>query len=191
MKLISNTRRGQMMVEAMVASVVGVVGILGIVSLLTNSLVKSTQVGENFAATYLAAEGVEVVRSLVDENYTNGQMDPWDTIFADGVNIYEMQYDVSMSDFLATFGVSTYEFMNRISKNPSVITPLKKTAGGIYGYAGTPTPFSRIITLEYDKATTPFRIKITSRVTWVSRGQTLNVSMEDFAYDWRNYTQYP
>lgn len=188
------------MIEAMVASVVGVVGILGVIGLLTDSLGKSNEISDRFIATYLAGEGVEIVRNLVDENYTGGPLhNPlrWDKVFATGDNVYQMQYNVSFSDLLCT----THPADNvcesgsdiRISGIAADFVPLNKDSAGTYDYepGGIQTPFRRVIELRYDDTLAPYRLQIISRVTWRSHSQSRTVTMEDYTYDWRQYDLYP
>lgn len=190
---------GQMMIEAMVASVVGVVGILGVVGLLTDSLSKSNEISDRFIATYLAGEGVEIVRNLVDDNYTGGPLhNPlrWNDIFATGNNTYQMQYNTTFFDLLCTTHPATNVCEAgsdvRISGTAGDFIPIKKDSAGTYSYepGGTPTAFRRVIELRYDDTATPYRVQIISRVTWTAHGQSRTVTMEDFAYDWRRYNQY-
>lgn len=194
-----------MMIEAMVAAVVGVVGILGVVGLLTDSLSKSNQISDRFIGTYLAAEGVEIVRSLIDENYSNISGAPtWNgIIFPDGITEVQLQYNVSLADFtcevhgLDATGTasdgspcgshdSRKERVTSLTLYSDELGPMTKNSDGLYGYdvGGTITPFTRKIIL-ISESTAGFRAKITSEVTWVSRGRSNTVFMEDYAYNWR------
>ncbi len=199
------------MIEAMVAAVVGVVGILGVVGLLTDSLSKSNEISDRFIATYLAAEGVEIVRGLIDENYSNVVGVPsWNgSVFPDGTTEVQLQYNVSLADFVCeVFGIAAgdpapdgslcerhtdrKERVTSLVLYPDESSPVIKNADGLYGYeiGGTITPFTRKITLISD-STAEFRVKITSEVAWTSRGRSSSVFMEDYAYDWRCSGEYP
>lgn len=200
------------MVEAMVASVVGVVGILGVLGLLTNSMEKSREVSERFIATFLASEGVEIVRGLVDENYTNGTLiyTTWDNLFVDGQkSYYRMQYNVSLRDFtcghrdltdpaseasdgtLCSILSAGLVDRMKIVGATATTTPdplLFHSADNSYGYAvsgGTVTPFTRVVAITYDKTVAPYKIKFDSTVFWNSQSGPRTITMEDYAYDWR------
>ncbi len=190
------------MVEAMVASVVGVVGILGVLALLTNSMAKSREVSERFIATFLASEGIEIVRGLVDENYTNGTdpHTPWNGLFSEGRNDYQMQYDTSLRDFtcrsvgtsFASDGSTCVASVDS-EKIKTLLTPADSTpilfdpASKTYSYAagGTPTPFKRVITTIFVSGEPTKRIKFNSKVFWNSQSGPREITMEDYAYDWR------
>ena len=198
------------MIEAMVAAVVGVVGILGVVGLLTDSLSKSNQIGDRFIATYLAAEGIEIVRGLIDENYSNVAGVPsWNgAVFPDGTTEVQLQYNVSLADFTcevfdiavgdpAPDGSPCESHADRraratsLTLYPDEAGPMTRNSDGLYGYdpSGTVTPFTRKITLVSDSVA-GFSVKIVSDVTWASRGRSNSVFMEDYAYDWRCSGEY-
>lgn len=194
------------MVEAMVASVIGVVGILGVLALLTNSMAKSREVSERFIATFLASEGIEIVRSLVDENYTNGTSPytTWDNLFVDGQkSYYRMQYDVSLRDFSCVVKGSASDGTPCSTLPPGLTDRMKMVdvtatttpdpllfhpSDSSYSYAaagGTVTPFTRMVAITYDKTMAPYKIKFDSIVFWDSRSGPRLIEMEDYAYDWR------
>ena len=60
--------KGYVLVESVVAMTIVVVGLLGIFSLLSQSLSLNRVVGDRYVGTYLAAEGIEVVKNIIDNN---------------------------------------------------------------------------------------------------------------------------
>lgn len=69
---IIKENRGSLIVESMVATTLVVVGILGIMSLLSRSSKLSHYASHSFQATYLAAEGIEVVKNILDTDIARG-----------------------------------------------------------------------------------------------------------------------
>jgi hypothetical protein len=69
---IFKNRSGQVLVETMVALGVATVGIMGIVSLLAQSVATAKFVGDQYVASYLAAEGIENAKFAIDSNVLNG-----------------------------------------------------------------------------------------------------------------------
>lgn len=67
-------RRGQTVMEMVVALGILTTGFLGIVTLLNNSLGLHRVVADNYKATYLASEGIELVRNIITENVENGSL---------------------------------------------------------------------------------------------------------------------
>ena len=61
-----HSRRGQTLVEALVALSILTTGFFGIVSLLTKSFQLNRTTMNDTQATYLAAEGIEIAKNLID-----------------------------------------------------------------------------------------------------------------------------
>ena len=73
------SRNGQSLIEAMVALSVLTVGFMGILTLLSKSFFYGRQVSDTMKATYLAAEGIEITKNLIDHDVTlalEGKTDP-------------------------------------------------------------------------------------------------------------------
>lgn len=164
--------KGQLLIESIIAISLIVIGLLGIFSLLSQSLGLRRVVSERYIATYLAAEGIEVVKNMIDTNYvaTNGA-GPWNT----GLNTpgdYEVQYN---SDSLLPDQDRNFNY------DPT---------NGIYSYepGGNPTAFKRKITISYPGCPAPNcenHMQVNSLVTWVTRGGgVFDVNLEDHFYDW-------
>src|SRR3990167_8160497 len=81
---------GQVLVESIIAITIAVVGLLGIFSLLSRSLSLNRVVSDRFVAAYLAAEGVEIVKNLIDNNILAGN--PWNEGLSSG------NYEADASD---------------------------------------------------------------------------------------------
>lgn len=67
----AKNRSGQVLVETMVALSVATVGILGTMSLLAQSMASAKFVGDQYVASYLAAEGIENVKFEIDSAVMN------------------------------------------------------------------------------------------------------------------------
>src|SRR3989338_8190490 len=80
---------GQSLIEAMVAIGIIVFGILSTLGLLSRALSLNRVVSDQFTATYLAAEGIEVVKNLIDANIIQGR--PWNNGFTTGG--FEIDYN--------------------------------------------------------------------------------------------------
>ena len=168
---LKNDSSGQTLVEVMVALFVLVAGFLGILSLLSQSLALSKTVNNETIATYLASEGIEIARNLVDHDmyqHLAGLGTGWGTCFGLSGGDYELDYTTtncpppfySPSDFL--------EF---------------DPATNMYGYnGGSPTPFTRLIRVTPDSAN---ELTVDSIVSWSTGPFTSqNVTLEDVFYNW-------
>lgn len=156
--------KGQALIETMVALSVISVGLLGIFALLSSSLGFNRLVSERHIATYLAAEGIELVKNLIDTNVINDKS--WNSNIGQGD--YEIDYhDTALSSWNDKF-------------------LLYDVAGGFYGYvSGVETKYKRKITIkaldaEFDQ------MQVNSIVRWAGRGGAeFEVNLEDRFYNWR------
>ncbi len=168
----SHSRSGQSIVEAMIAISLLLVGFLGTITLINRSVGLTRVVADTYVGTYLAAEGIEVTKSLIDANYIA------DRPFSDGFALcatkcdWEMQYD------------STWEAgrpADYVGK-----TFWYDPTNGRYSYDpfGTETTFTRKVTVALG-GPTGNQLTVTSRVEWKARGGgTSAVTLEDRFYDW-------
>jgi hypothetical protein len=161
---MKNRRQGQALVEAIVAIGVLSVGFLGIFTLVSQSLGLNRVVADNYTGTYLASEGIEVVKNIIDSNLIAGRA--WNAGLANGD--YEAQFD------------STSLSANQNRKI------LFDPATRLYGYsavAGIQTPFTRTIRIENLSAN---EIRVNSIARWTSRGGgNFDANVEDHFYNWR------
>ncbi len=164
------------MIESAVAVSIGLVGLLGFLYLLTQSIGIARDAGTKLTATYLAAEGVEAVKGIVDMNHVADRA--WNTGLDDDTG-YGIQYDST-----ALLGGITHAGTDYGS------VPLKyDSTSGLYGYdSGTGTPYQRSITIANLRGSEELRV--VSTVTWAMRGGgTDSVSVEEHFFDWRPATK--
>ena len=153
-----------MLVEALVALSILVVGLLGIVTLLARSLGLSRVVADNYVGMYLASEGIEVAKNILDGNVINRRA--WNHGFADGA--YEVDY--ASQSLAPIFGAPrTFSF---------------DPATHLYSYgAGTETSFRRTVGVRLIGGD---QVAVSSTVLWETRGGgTFNIVLEDHFLNWR------
>jgi len=158
---IKNRESGQLLIESMVGIGIAIVGLLGVITLLSKSVGINRVVSQQFSANYLAAEGVEITKSLIDSNVIKHL--PWNNGFSTGS--YEADYTSS------ALGVNQDRF-------------LSVDGAGFYGYqSGAPSLFKRTIYIELIG---PDQIKVNSIVRWGSRGGSqFEINIEDRFFNWR------
>lgn len=174
--ILKSSENGQLMVESIVAISVGMMGLLGILTMLGYSLHTNRDVGRKFVATYLAAEGIEAVKSLIDKNYMtsgcswNGGTTGCISIAQDQGDGYQVSYD---------------SYSLEQPGGPLLFNSNNST----YGYSGgNPTPFTRIITIgekDNDNKSGTDEIIVHSIVSWTENGISEEVNLEDHFFDWR------
>lgn len=161
--------KGYLFIEAMVAISIIVLGILGMVVLLSRSLSINRVISDQFDASYLASEGVEVVKNIIDANIIQGR--PWNDGLGNG-------------DFEVAY--------NSLALEPDSNRRILFDAGtGRFGYqAGAETFFVRTISLEQiddDCVPGAERIRVNSLVKWKTRGGgDFEINLEDNFFDWRS-----
>ena len=157
------SKRGQALVESLVAVSLLTVGFLAIFSLLSRSLSLNRASTQSYIGTYLAAEGIEVIRSMVDANGL--QKRAWNDGFATGD--YEVEYNsLSLESNNDRF----------INYDPD---------RHLYDYKPfLPTPFKRLVRITLIGSN---EIKVNSIVSWTSvGGGSFNVNLEDHFMNWRS-----
>ncbi len=156
--------QGQMLIEAMIAITILIVAIFSIFNLIARAISLNRVVSEQYAATYLASEGIEVVKNLIDQNIQ--QCAAWNQDITDGA--HEVQYDsASLS------GVSG--------------EPLKFDVNtGLYSYqSGEATPYYRTVAISTSGDQNQ-EIQVVSSVRWKGRsGSDTQIDVEDHLYNWR------
>ena len=186
-KLISNLRTtaydlrangGQVIVEALVAISIAVIGLLGIFELLSRSLSLNKVVGDQYVASNLTAEGIEVIKNLIDNNILRGGV-AWNDKISN--RIYQISYnDQALSNSIGNPSNCNASYIRQNS------TPLTfEKASGLYGY-GFPeiTNYKRAVCIEILQSGD--EIKVNSITAWITRGgATFDINLEDHFYNWR------
>lgn len=174
----NSSKSGQVIVEALVAITIAVVGLLGIFELLSRSLSLNKVVGDQYAASNLATEGIEAVKNLIDNNIL--QALPWNNGINNG--IYEIVYnDATLSrQISADPGNCNASY---IRQNSSPLT--FERASGLYGYGFSEiTNYKRAVCVETLSGGN--ELKINSLAVWTTRGgATFDINLEDHFFNWR------
>ena len=151
-------KKGFSLLETMIAIGILVIGSLAVYGQTARILGNLNQEKTKFVASYLAQEGVEVVRNIRDTNWISGA-----SSWVDGLDAghYRVQY-------------------NSTSLLPYQDVVLNLDSSGFYSYdSGTATQFKREIILSQPSADI---LKVVSKVTWP--GNQAVIQAEDFLYNW-------
>lgn len=169
-------RKGQTVVEAIVAIMLLTTGFLGAVALLSRSFFLNRVVTDETKATYLASEGIEVVKSLIDHDIYQG-------IVGNGpgwvnpaplpccaAGTYRVDYQsIALTPYPFPQAAPTF-----LRFDPTV---------NAYNYVGSVTTgFNRWVVITYPN---PGEVSVVSRVEWRTGPITSqNVILEDHFYNW-------
>jgi len=155
--------KGFTLFETIIAIGLILVGLVAALTLVTTSLFYSSNIQNCLIAANLAAEGIEVIRNIRDNNWL--QDIPWDSWLVDNGD-YQVAYN-STTHLSAYYGQPI----------------LFDQATNLYSYdSGVATPFVRKISITN---LSDNEIKITSTVTWRSRGISHESSAEDRLFNWK------
>lgn len=171
------TNRAQALVEVLVAISVLTVGFVGVITLLARSLGLNRVVADNYTATYLAGEGIEVIKNMLDYNAirrANGVSACWNEGMVSGN--YEVEHDTDATAYpLASISPGSERII--------YFDSIKK----LFNYddiSGVPTVFHRRINIATTLCIEDV-VVVHSIVSWTSRGGSYLVDLEDHFYNWR------
>ena len=151
-------KKGFTLLETVIAIGILIIGTLMVYGATARILSQAQEEKTEFVASYLAQEGIEVVRNLRDTNWVSGAADWKEGL---GADTYRAQYNSS----------SLLAFQD---------VPLKLDASHLYNYdSGTDTLFRRKITLSVPAVDI---LKVTAEVSWP--GQNSPLKAEEFLYNW-------
>ena len=165
-----NPRAGQILIEVMIAISMSIISLIGFFGLLRASFQLTRITSDNYVATHLAVEGVEVVANIMQRNYIdtirNGN-GLFNANMAQGS--WEIDYHTQQIDF------STSRITNK---------PLNFD-GTYYSYAtGTPTQFYRVVDIGFEPASAPTMVSVTSTVFVDNSSNKPIAQVHDMFYYW-------
>lgn len=165
-QLVLTRSRGFTLLEVTVAIFVVTVGIGGVFGFLQQTIFLGPTLNNQLAASYLAQEGVEIVRNIRDTNYVRIALGGGGT-WTDGLegcagNEYQGDYLSSSLDCFAGGALSL--------------------DGNFYVHgAGVATPFQRMITVTPNGAN---RLDVAVEVQWQERGNPYTFVVDTELYNW-------
>ena len=165
---------GQILVETMVALAMVVIGLLGFLSLLSYSIGLNKVVADQYVASYLASEGIEIIKNIIDTDVAGGSNSFNTTVNQGNCGDNGCQVDYN-SVALLSYDGKTLKFDNETKR---------------YTYSAnnySDTPFVRkIIVTQNDPRDGLNEMTVQSIVRWTTRGGIQNiVTLEDHFYNWR------
>ena len=187
MSSFTQSRRGQTLVEALVALSILTVGFVGIVTLLTKSFQLNRTVANDTQSTYLAAEGIELTKNMIDHDvYAGFSQSPGDDFFGkcffNGTPrlVYFNGLDYTTTDCNNVSFSPPAPGADQLYFNPKTQLFSFDSAGG------TPSNFTRDVTAqdEFDASGDLVDVDVQSTVTWHDGGLSNTIMLEDHFYHW-------
>lgn len=173
-----NMQSGFTLIEMLVAVLIFSLSLVALTTIASRGIGGNRAVANEISAQYLAAEGVEAVRSIRDSNYTS--LNGW---------LSGMTQCLGESCYLELQSSAPHYTLNLCQNSPSPCeNPLVLSSDNLIGatLSGTPTVFSRTIFLEQINPSQPNQIKVRSEVRW-SQGRIERVIvLDEILFDWQN-----
>lgn len=150
-------KKGFTLFEVLVSLLIILIGIIIISQFLPSFITSSIFLNLEFTASYLAQEGIELVRNIRDSNLINDR--PWNKGIEKGSWLIDFQKN------------KLFPYKDEF---------LKINEEGFYGYSGKDTPFKRKIIISEKEG----GILITSKVSYLFKGKEYEISVQEILYDW-------
>ncbi|MCP6719241.1 MAG: prepilin-type N-terminal cleavage/methylation domain-containing protein [Patescibacteria group bacterium] len=158
--------KGFTLLEVISAIFILTVGVGGAFSLISQTLSAASLIESRLTASYLAQEGIEIVKNLRDRAWLERRTDPaipWDEYIPKG----NWEADYLAQDLVNNYGPGTL---------------LNIDANGFYSYSpGAVTKFKRKITVGKD---TSGIIDVSIIIEWKERGRTHNIEILENITNW-------
>lgn len=159
------------LLEVLIAVFFLTAGIFGAYTVIQQTLINTSVSVSKLTAAYLAQEGIEIVRNIRDTNWLEDRSvsTSWD----DGLVLPIIDCRAGCEADYNDSNLSSY------NGNPLYI----ETISGMYGYdSGTPTPFTRKITITPNGTDI---LEVLVNVSWQEGPRTLNVAVQENLYNWK------
>jgi hypothetical protein len=177
----SSNSKSFTLLEVILAITVLTLAVGGSFILISQTIASVSVVQSKLIASYLAQEGIEVVKNIRDTNWLKIQ--PWDQSLEEGD--YEVDYD----DFSLTECSSPCDYGHDYN-----LHFLKIPDQGFYNYdLGDPTIFKRKITIsdKVDLDDPPDgemdKLKVSVEVLWKEKGKIHSITSIEYLYNWTKY----
>jgi hypothetical protein len=176
-----HSRRGQTLIEALIALSILTVGFLGVITLLTKSFQLNRTTADDTQATYLAAEGIEIVKNLIDKDVYTGlpNNNDFGACFPLSGYYYPIDYETTVCSKLDFEPPSA----------PPAPTPLYFNSKTDFytdnSFNASPTDFVRTIEITDDPGASGLvDTRVQSTVTWTNGDLSNTITLEDIFYNW-------
>lgn len=165
-------KNGFTLVEALIAISILIIGILSGFILVTRALYNVSVIQDRLTASFLAQEGIELVRNIRDTNFIKrlkGEEVLWKNGLADGCYTIDASAPLTLKQITCTF-CDNGEFLDY---NQDL---------NLYLYNnGDRTPFCREIKIE---TISNEEIRVISFVKWKTKNMNFDLTIEDHLYNW-------
>lgn len=162
--------RGQTIVEVLIVSLIITVGLVGALGVFSQFYSLHQLRSEQITATYLAAEGIELVKNLIDTNYIKSAS--WNSDLS-GCDASDCSIDYNDSSLKSGGDQQLYMDTSDLSTS------------GLYSHdiSSKSSPYTR--TIKITSKLNGEAMEVVSTVNWQIRGKNYDVELKTYFYDWK------
>jgi len=180
---MNNNRAGFTLVEVITALFLVMVGISSAYALINQSFAWTKSAALETTAAYLGKEGIEIVRSIRDDNYLKilysesgyEGIDSWRS------GLYCMASDDCPIKVNCVSGCGADYMANSLSASQANDFLKYDSTTGFYGYSGSAASlYKRIITVSLEAD----YLKVNILVSWNERGVNRSLTVQENLYNW-------
>lgn len=170
MNFRENKQRGFTIIELIATIAILSFGILGVYSAFTPFIALNSNISYRLTASYLAQDGLEIIRNIRDNNFVAGR--PWSQGLLSCSFGCQADYKTGTSGETPANQLQSYGAGNFLNLN----------SDGFYSYdAGTPTKFKRQITIA-QVSTDVLHVYV--QIFWDYNGQSYTFDTKEYLYNW-------
>jgi len=177
-----NMTKGFTLMEAIVAIFLLTVGIIGVSILITNTISSTRISTDKLIASYLAQEGIEIVRNIRDTNWLEPSHSPpaphpWD----EGLTTCGGACDATTGNGCIADYISSADSHPNLTTYTGQVLNID-TANGFYSYSAlTPTKFKRKIVIMPAGDI----LNVCILIEWQAKGKTYQIEAQENLYNWK------
>ena len=162
------------LVEALIAMSILIIGIISSFILVTRALYNTSIIQDRLTASFLAQEGLELVREIRDSNYINR------------INNGTGNWNDGLQSGTYRISFENGNILIKTITNPSEATLYFHDDTGLFDYnsvGGVLTSFNRQIQIDPILGS-DHELRITVTVSWQTKGIGYKLQAEDHLFDW-------
>lgn len=175
-------KKGFTLVEALVAISILIIGILSGFILVTRALYNVSVIQDRLTASFLAQEGIELIRNIRDTNFIKS-ITYENVSWLDGLGKEKIKNGQKVCFIIEPYDGKIHLQEINCEKDIQNIQHLQYDPdNNLYNYKGEKkTPFIRRIIIE---PISPDEIRVISEIWWQTKNMKFSLNVEDHLYNW-------
>ncbi len=178
-------QKGFTLIEMIIAIALLTFGIVAVYGSFASTAASTYNTSARFTAAYLGQEGLEIIRSIRDNNFNNPGNPSWDNGLRAGICDISTGGSGCMADYKTKSVTPGMGDTGLLTYNSNTFLALNQDGFYSYDMGGTPTIFKRKITISEKSPAKSDVISATVYVYWTYNGQSFNYTASTDIYNWK------